>query len=71
MSGHGPVTRAPSQQLAHTLMGSGACTKDSDGTTLHGSLEDLLSEHAIADHKSASDSLGGNGSMWMGSEDGK
>nr|CAB3222858.1 rho guanine nucleotide exchange factor 17-like [Phallusia mammillata] len=63
--------------LMHNLTGSSAFKKDSDGSTLHGSLEDLLLSDgnstvtgASGNLSAASKALAGLGSMWMGTEDG-
>uniref|UniRef100_H2Y6B2 DH domain-containing protein n=1 Tax=Ciona savignyi TaxID=51511 RepID=H2Y6B2_CIOSA len=72
--------RVPTNSLMHALLGSGAWKKDSDGSTLHGSLEDLLSDTTspIIKHPPLAGkySMGGkalanHGSMWLGTEDGK
>uniref|UniRef100_H2Y6A9 DH domain-containing protein n=1 Tax=Ciona savignyi TaxID=51511 RepID=H2Y6A9_CIOSA len=58
--------RVPTNSLMHALLGSGAWKKDSDGSTLHGSLEDLLSDTTMGGK-----ALANHGSMWLGTEDGK
>nr|XP_026696639.1 rho guanine nucleotide exchange factor 17-like isoform X3 [Ciona intestinalis] len=73
-------SRAPTNSLMHALLGSGAFKKDSDGSTLHGSLEDLLSDSTSSMTKHpplagknsmGSKMLSNHGSMWLGTEDGK
>lgn len=46
----------------------GAWKRDSDGSTLHGSLDDLLRDH---DNDNNSAFVPGKGAMWLGTEDGK
>jgi len=51
-----------------SLLGGGAFKKESNGSTLHGSLEDLLATESLVD---GSRNLSNHGSMWLGTEDGK
>jgi len=51
----------------HQLLGSGAYKKDSNGSTLHGSLEDLLSDGSSSNNSVKKEA---SGSMWVGTEDG-
>ena len=54
--------------------GGGAYKKDSDGVTRYGSLGDLLCDEQgeqTRDVISGSNALGSQGSMWLGTEDGK
>ena len=57
-----------SHMMASLLVGGGAFKKESNGSTLHGSLEDLLGDSSLAD---CSKLLANQGSMWLGTEDGK
>ncbi|XP_076799492.1 uncharacterized protein LOC143444218 isoform X2 [Clavelina lepadiformis] len=75
----GPNNRGPQNSFMHAL--SAAWKKDSDGSTLHGSLEDLLTDKKSPDggredkigknNHATSKHLSNNGSMWLGTEDGK
>jgi len=54
--------------IINSCLGGGAFKKESNGSTLHGSLEDLLGENSLSD---CSRLLANQGSMWLGTEDGK
>ena len=70
---------ADNPKMISHLLGSGAFQKGKNGSTLHGSLEDLLSAasdplspDATPDNlATGSKLLSSNGSMWLGTEDGK
>jgi len=54
--------------------GAGAYKKDSGGVTRYGSLGDLLCDEQSEQPRdviSGSNALGSQGSMWLGTEDGK
>ena len=53
--------------IMQQLFGSGQ-QRNRNGSTLHGSLEDILGEENITEN---SEKIESSGSMWLGTEDGK
>ena len=68
MNDHLTGNKYSQNSLVHQLLGSGGHKKDSNGSTLHGSLEDFLSDGSSS---TTSVKKENSGSMWLGTEDGK